>query len=172
MRRSARIILILIPLLLFLSSAYGGEFRVTRVYDGDTVKAETPEIVLYIGLVGIDAPEVCVGKGRQGQPFGEAAKKYLESLVLNKTVVVEGYGTLPYPDKNLISVIYLDGMNVNLEMVKHGMAEVQKEDLPKGFDIHPYLEAEQEARRVKNGMWVLKEKYQSPKEWRKKQGGK
>ena len=168
MSKLNNILLSLIVLLLVfpvLSSA--GQFRITMVYDGDTVKAETPEIVIYIMLVGIDAPEVSNRPDGTHQPFAQAAKRFLSTIVLNKTVVVKGYGTMPYPDNHIISEIYLDGKNVNLEMVKHGMAEAQRENLPKGFEIEPYLKAEEEARRVRNGMWVLKQEYISPRKWRK-----
>ena len=139
----------------------------TRVYDGDTVKVETPEIVIYLILLGIDAPEVSSREDQPDQAFGQEAKKVLASLLLNQTVVVEGYGTAPYPDKNIISVIYSKGKNINLEMVRRGLAEVHREKLPEGFDIGPYLNAEKEAKKARRGMWVLGDKYKSPSKWRK-----
>ena len=33
-----------------------GQFKVTKVYDGDTVKAEGHDIEIKVRLVGIDAP--------------------------------------------------------------------------------------------------------------------
>jgi endonuclease YncB( thermonuclease family) len=163
--------LIIIPLtifvLVFSCLSFAEEFRVTMVYDGDTVKAETSDIVIYLMLVGIDAPEVSNQVDQKDQAFGQEAKKFLSSMILNKTVVLEGYGTVPYPDNNIISVLYLKGKNINLEMVKHGMAEVCRQHLPEGFDIGPYLRAEKEAREVKNGMWILGENYISPTLWRK-----
>ncbi len=173
MKRTLKIISFLLPFLLALVPclSLAGEFRITMVYDGDTVKAETPEIVIYIMLVGIDAPEVSNRPDGTDQPFAQAAKRFLSTLVLNKTVAVKGYGTMPYPDNHIISEIYLNGKNVNLEMVKHGMAEAPRENLPKGFEIEPYLRAEEEARRVRNGMWVLKQEYISPSKWRKMHGG-
>jgi endonuclease YncB( thermonuclease family) len=64
-------------------------------------------------------------------------------------------------------VIFLDGKNVNLEMVKAGLAEVYRGDPPRGFDLEPFLKAEKEAQAHKTGMWSLEEKYISPKDWRK-----
>ena len=60
-------------------------------------------------------------------------------------------------------------MNVNLEMVKAGLAEVYHGLSAKGFDNGPYLKAEAEAREAKINMWSLGDKYISPKAWRKMQ---
>jgi endonuclease YncB( thermonuclease family) len=156
-------------ILTFLSpQAFSADrFKITRVYDGDTVQAESPGVVIYIMLVGIDAPEVANEVNGKGQPYGTQAKNFLTSMILNRTVDVVGYGTAPYPNDKIIGVIYLHGEDVNLEMVKRGLAEVQESDLPKGLDIRPYVEAEKEARARKVGMWSLGDRYMSPKEWRR-----
>ncbi len=90
----ASITIILVFTLPFLSSA--GEFKVTKVYDGDTVKAEGHDITIKVRLVGIDAPETAKGKRKPGQPYSQKAKKYLAKMVLNKVVDVKGYGLGPY----------------------------------------------------------------------------
>ena len=143
-------------------------FKVIRVYDGDTVLMENPETRVYTMLVGIDAPEITKTGNKKGQPFGKDAKAYLSDLLLNKTVKIIGYGTGPYPHNCLISELYLDGKNINLEMVKRGFAEAQQENLPKGFDRNPYLQAEKKAREKKQGIWSLGLDYVSPKKWRDK----
>ena len=61
--------------------------------------------------------------------------------------------------------------NINLEMVRHGLAQVHRQYLPQGFDIEPYLKAETEARKMKKGMWILGDKYIGPEQWRKVQKG-
>jgi endonuclease YncB( thermonuclease family) len=63
-------------------------------------------------------------------------------------------------------VVYIDGKNVNLEMVKEGLAEVYKGKPAPGFDNQPYWDAEQEARKEKRGMWSQGDEYISPREWR------
>ncbi|MCD6296352.1 MAG: thermonuclease family protein [Deltaproteobacteria bacterium] len=167
MKKLLRFFCFMFPFLLAVPAlCFAGEFRVTRVYDGDTVKAGTPDIIMYVMLVGIDAPEISNRADQPDQAFGQKAREVLSSLVLNQPVVVEGYGTVPYPDKNIISVIHVKGQNVNLEMVKRGLAEVHRENLPQGFDIVPYLKAENEAKEAKRGMWVLGDNYISPAQWR------
>jgi len=152
----------------FLS--YAGQFRVVRVYDGDTVKAEGHDIQIRVRLVGIDAPEISHGKRRPGQPYSQRAKKYLADLVLNRTVDIRGYGLGPY--SRVLGVIYVDGMNVNLEMVRQGLAEVYRGKTPRGFDTNPYLRAEREAREARRGMWSIGDRYISPREWRRMQRGR
>jgi len=63
--------------------------------------------------------------------------------------------------------IYVDGKNVNLEMVKEGLAEVYKGRPAPGFDNRPYWDAEQEARKNMRGMWSQGDKYISPRDWRR-----
>ena len=62
---------------------------------------------------------------------------------------------------------YVNGKNVNLEMVKAGLAEVYRGRPAKGFDNEPYQKAEDAARRAGRGMWSLEDKYVSPMDWRK-----
>jgi micrococcal nuclease len=86
-------------------------------------------------------------------------------MVLNKDVGVKNYGTDRY-DRTL-GVVYVEDKNVNLEMVRAGLAEVYRGKSAPGFDNRPYLKAEDEARQAGKGMWSLGDKYVSPREWRK-----
>ena len=157
------ILLITIP---FLSSfVLAGQFKITKVYDGGTVKAEGHDIEIKIRLVGIDAPETAKSKRKEAQPFSQKAKEHLASLILNKTVDIKGYGLGPY--NRILGVIYLDGKNINLEMVKAGLAEVYRGIAPHKCKLIPYWQAEKEARDDMRGMWSLGDKYISPKVWRK-----
>ncbi len=98
------------------------------------VKAKGHEIETKIRLVGIDAPETSKKKREPGQLYSQRAKKYLTELVLNKTIAVKGHGIDRY--NRILSVIYLNGKNINLEMVKASLAEVYRGRPPRGFDIH------------------------------------
>ena len=59
------------------------------------------------------------------------------------------------------------GKNVNLEMVKAGLAEVYRGKPPRGFDVGPYRTAETDAKKSGKGMWSLGDKYVSPRDWRR-----
>jgi len=157
----------ILPLFLLICTtvSLADQFKITRVYDGDTVKAQGHDIEIIVRLVGIDAPETSRKKREPGQPYSQKAKKYLAGLVLNKTVDIKGYGLDRY--NRILGVIYLNKKNINLEMVKTGLAEVYRGKPARGFDTEPYLEAEKRAREAKTGMWSLGDKYISPKDWRK-----
>jgi micrococcal nuclease len=155
MRKSFAIVLLLLSFVLFLPTlALAAQFKVTRVYDDDRIKAEGHDIEIKVRLVGIDAPETSRKKREPGQPYSQQAKKYLAELVLNKTVDIKGYGLDRY--SRILGVIYLDGKNINLEMIKAGLAEVYHGLAPKGLNLSPYWQAD---------------KYISPKEWRRMQRG-
>jgi endonuclease YncB( thermonuclease family) len=160
---------VILTAFLFLSPtvSLAGQFKVTRVYDGDTVKAEGHDIEIKVRLVGIDTPETSKKKRQPGQPYSQKAKEYLAGLILNKTVDIKGYGMGPY--NRILGVIYLDGKNINLEMVKAGLAEVYRGIAPHKFNLLPYWQAEKKAKDDMKGMWSLGDKYVSPKVWRKMQ---
>ncbi len=171
MNKSLRIFPLIIILLFILPTlSIAGEFKVTRVYDGDTIKAEGHDIEIKVRLVGIDAPETSRKKREPGQPYSQQSKKHLAGLVLNKTVDIKGYGLDGY--SRILGVIYLEGKNINLEMVKAELAEVYRGLAPKRFNLSPYWQAEKEAREAKMGMWSLGDKYISPKDWRMMKRGK
>jgi endonuclease YncB( thermonuclease family) len=156
----------IVLILLFLSAiSFAGQFKVTRVTDGDTIKVTGDGSKITIRLVGIDAPETSKKKHEPGQPFSQKSTKYLASLVLNKVVDLKSYGTGRYG--RTLGVVFVNGKNVNLAMVKAGLAEVYRGRPAKGFNPQPYKTAEQEARKNKRGMWIQGEKYISPKDWRK-----
>jgi micrococcal nuclease len=157
-------------ILLLLSLCYSipvnaAQYKCNRVTDGDTITVTQNGFKTTIRLVGIDAPEKSRKKHEPGQPFSQNSTKFLAGMVLNKYVDIVPYGTDRYG--RTLGVVYVDGKNVNLEMVKAGLAEVYRGKPAKGFDNGPYQKAEDEARCAGIGMWSLGDKYISPKEWRK-----
>jgi len=166
LNRSFKIALFVISILLIISSfSYAGQFTVTRVYDGDTVKAKGYDIEIKVRLVGIDSPETSRKKRDPGQPYSQKAKNYLAALVLNKVVDVHSYDFDRY--NRILGVISLNGKSINLEMVKAGLAEVYRGKPPRGLDLTPFWQAEKAAKTAKRGMWSLGDKYISAGEWRK-----
>ena len=69
-----------------------------------------------IRLVGTDAPDKFRKKPEPGQPFSQTSTKHVDGMVLNKYVEIENYGTVLYG--RTFGVVYVDGKNINLEMVK------------------------------------------------------
>jgi micrococcal nuclease len=156
---------ILILFILNASFSFAGQYKVTRVIDGDTIRVISYGTKTTVRLVGIDAPEVANSKNTLDQPFSEAATKHLAGLVLNKAVEIKSYG----PDRygRTLAEVVVDNRNINIEMLKAGYAEVCREDsLVEILDTKDYWKAEEEARAAKRGMWS-QENYMSPMKWRK-----
>lgn len=114
-----RYLLVFLILLILSSILFAGQFKVTRVTDGDTIKVSRGGTTVTVRLVGIDAPERSRRKNEPGQPFSRKSTKHLASLVLNKSVTVKSYGTGRYG--RTLGVVFVNGVNVNLEMVKVGL---------------------------------------------------
>jgi len=158
-------IIVAVFLLAVSANSSAGQFKVTRVTDGDTIKISRNDVKMTIRLVGIDAPETSKKKNEPGQPFSQKSTKHLAGLVLNKSVEIKSYGTDRYG--RTLGIIFVGEKNVNLEMVKAGLAEVYRGRPAKGLDVKSYWCAETEAKKTGIGMWSLGDKYISPKEWRK-----
>lgn len=54
-----------------------------------------------------------------------------------------------------------------MEMIKAGFAEVYRGTPAAGFDSAPDWKAEEEVRTAKRGMSAQRQKYVSPREWRR-----
>ena len=144
---------------------------VTKVSDGDTIHLTTPEQTkLRVRLYGIDAPETPKINNRTGrvnkpgQPYGDEAWKALESKIMGKQVRLDIIDIDRY--KRSVGIIWLDERNINLEMVIEGYAEAYVEYLRKPYRSK-FIEAEEEARSAKKGIWSLPE-YDRPKDFRQR----
>lgn len=121
---------------------------VVGVSDGDTVTVlDSSKSQFKIRMTGIDAPE-------SHQAFGQAAKQKLADLVFGKNVKVEVHGTDRY--KRTLGKVLVDGIDVNLEMIKAGLAwhyvHYAKDQAPE--DARAYGEAESVARAANRGLWA------------------
>lgn len=96
----------------FFSSKTSELSVVTKVIDGDTVIVEGGRSVR---LLGIDADE-------KGYACYNAAKLRIEELVLNQKVYLESDGDDKDMYKRYLRYIILDNENINVEMVKEGLA--------------------------------------------------
>ena len=150
-------LLLLLSFSLFAEEVVG---RVVRVADGDTITVLSTSTAQHkIRLQGIDAPE-------KKQAFGNASRKFLSGLVANREVRVtyvkrDRYG-------RILGTVFVDGRDINLEMLKAGMAWHYKK-----YDSTPaYAQAESEARAAKRGLWQDKSSIE-PESFRKaKRAGK
>jgi endonuclease YncB( thermonuclease family) len=93
------------------ASTYEG--KVVGVSDGDTVTVLISGRQTKVRLAEIDAPE-------KRQPFGERSKQSLSDLVYGKRVEVKQEDRDHYG--RIVGRVYTEGLNVNAEQIKRGMA--------------------------------------------------
>jgi endonuclease YncB( thermonuclease family) len=128
------------------------QYQVSRVIDGDTIRVEDGSKKITVRLVGIDAPETSKRKNEPGQPFSQRATKHFASLARNQTGEIKSYGN--DRDARMLGEVFFEDRNINLEMVKAGLAEVYRGKPAPGFEVEKFREAEEEARKAGRAMWV------------------
>jgi len=130
--------------------------KVVAVTDGDTVKVlDANRVEHKVRLLGIDAPE-------KSQPFGNASRKHLASLVAGKEIFVESAKSDRYG--RLLGKIWVEPgdcpgcgktLDVNLAQILAGMAwwyQSYASD-QSAVDRERYKTAVNEARERKLGLW-------------------
>ena len=147
----------LVIVMLFLLSTYSfADFtaKVVHIIDGDTIDVlDGNNQKLRIRLLAIDTPEL-------KQHFGYESFFYLNKILNGKFVTI-----ISSPDKNkpytlgyykrIIGKVVLNGKDINLEMIKKGMAWhfiKYKKNQPID-ESHSYNKAESEARKKYIGLW-------------------
>jgi endonuclease YncB( thermonuclease family) len=131
-------------LLFSLQAAWAETFegRVVSVHDGDTVTLLVAgNRQVKVRLAQIDAPE-------SAQAFGQKSKQSLSDLVFNKTITVEKETVDRY--KRTVGTLFVDGLDVNKEQVRKGMAWAYKQYL----HDQSLLKDEESARQSKIGLWL------------------
>ena len=88
--------------------------KVIAVIDGNTVQVSGSDNQTHkIFLVGIDSPEL-------EQEFGDQAKRFLEKLLLGKSVTVQFKGKDRFG--NSLAVVILNGRDPRIALLKEGLA--------------------------------------------------
>ncbi|MBO5683992.1 MAG: thermonuclease family protein [Akkermansia sp.] len=117
----------------------GDEVICHYVQDGDTFKL--PDNKTRVRLWGIDAPE-------KGQAYADEARARLKELCEGKTVRLEIKDTDQYGRK--VAVVWMGKKNINLQMVKEGLAWHYAYFAPDAKDL---AAAEKAARKARKGLW-------------------
>lgn len=144
--------------------------KVIAVLDGDTVLIKRGGVA-KIRLAEIDAPEVGHA-GTDGQraspqmeqPFGEISKRSLTEMVLGKQVNVATRAVDQYG--RLVAKLSVNGLDVNAEQVRLGMAWAAVGWRQSRHGNHPLLALQAEARQARRGLWALNSPI-LPGDWRK-----
>jgi len=149
--------------LFYALTASAGELtgKVIRVGDGDTITVlDAGNKQTKIRVMGIDAPE-------KGQPFGNASRESLASMVAGRNVTVEWHKRDRYD--RLVGQVFADSHDVGLVQIERGMAwhykAYAREQRPE--DAQAYAHAEVEAKAARRGLWA-DPKPVPPWEWRRK----
>jgi len=129
--------------------------KVIRVADGDTLtlRHATNE---RIRLASIDSPEKDSGSDRPGQPYAEAARKYLADRVAGRNVALFCYETDRY-GRHICDVPLNDGgslTTVNQALVLAGLAWANQQGGGKYLRDDTLLSLQAQAKAAKRGLWA------------------
>jgi micrococcal nuclease len=128
--------------------------KVITVIDGDTVLVLRGKQKIKIRLADIDAPE-------SAQTFGAESQRSLAELVLKKEVLVSTKAVDDYG--RLVANLNLNGMDVNAEQIKRGMAW----EYSRSHNKQEYLALQRDAQLAWIGLWGKPDAPQTPSQWRK-----
>ena len=119
---------------------------VNKIEDGDTVLLTVTNSVKTIRyrLFGIDAPE-------KDQSFSRTSKARLTELLRKQSVQIEEHGHDKY-QRGLCTIYLPDGTDVNLEMIREGMAW----HYAYFFTNETYAAEQKEAKESRRGLWIEK----------------
>ena len=126
--------------------------RVVSIHDGDTITVLQDKRQIKVRLYGIDAPEL-------EQSYGKKSKRFLADLIAGEAVEVEENGKDRY--KRTIGSIYLNGVDINAQMVENGYAWAYRKFSKR------YAPQESKAKKQRLGLWQDKEPT-PPWEWRRR----
>jgi len=119
-----------------------------RVIDGDTIEIANGQIVRYVGITASEA----------GKPFEDEATEENKKLVKGKKVTLE-YDSENYrSDKfgRILFYVIVGKKNLSIELARKGLARVVIYEKRKPWKYQAeLLNAQNEARRYKRGIWSL-----------------
>lgn len=119
------------------------------IQDGDTVKCKIGAETVVVRLVGINTPE-------SGEPYYSDSKKALFRKIWGSEIDVKVEDSRIFDDfGRVLGVIYDEGRNINLEMVREGWAFFYPFEAHSAVNAKLFQEAENFARAEKRGIWGL-----------------
>jgi endonuclease YncB( thermonuclease family) len=139
-------IIVLVVVYLYMASRppmEGNEYlwNVTKVKDEKVLTLRGSGKVMEFKLAGLQIPP----------SEAQAARDFLTKTLENQWVRVKILREGPQGIKE--GFVFLSGEDTNARMIRQGLAEIDRNE--KDFDIRPYIELEQEAKREQRGLWRL-----------------
>ena len=137
---------------------------IVNVSDGDTVTLRAPDGQRRIRMDSIDAPEEGHGADQPGQPYAEASRKNLASLVAGKTLTAQCYEQDQY-GRDVCALILGDGRSANRLQVESGYAWAYTARKGDYLRDKAMPDLQRQAKDAKRGLWVDQNAMQ-PWKWR------
>ena len=122
---------------------------IKRVVDGDTlVLADGAKV----RLIGVDTPET-VKQNHPVEPFGPEATQFTQSFVAHGDVRLE-FDREKYDQYNrLLAYVWVGDRMLNVELVRAGLARVERQYSYAAARKAEFSLAEAEAQRARRGIW-------------------
>ena len=129
-------------------------YRVESVVDGDTIKVTYEGALTSVRLIGVNTPET-VDPRKSVECFGREASNYLKQKLEGQTVVLEADASQTDRDKynRLLRYVYLNGADVNLDIIQHGYGYEYTYNIPYNKQAE-YKAAQAAAESNKAGLWA------------------
>ena len=150
--KSSKTVLVLLCLtfqIISISRVGASDVPIRRVVDGDTIELKSG---VHVRLLQIDAPEL-----RGNECYSSQARNSLVGLVSKASrikLVSESRLGLRDSRGRLLRYLYLDGVNINVEMVRRGAATPWAFKGQKGTFFEKLTKAVREAQNSKAGLWA------------------
>ena len=119
----------------------GGEYlwNVTKIVDSRTLSLRGSGSLIQFRLAGLVVP-----KSQE-----KALQDFLAKNLLNEWVRIKILREGPQGTKE--GLVYLSGEDITARIIRQGLAEIDRNET--AFDVRPYIELEQEAKKQRKGLW-------------------
>ncbi len=114
-------------------------WNVTKIVDAKDLELKGSGSVIRLRLAGLQVPP----------SEQNAAQEFLTRTLENQWVRVKVLREGPKGVKD--GFVFISGEDISARMIRQGLAGIDRKE--KGFDIRPYIELEQEAKREHRGLW-------------------
>jgi len=128
--------------------------QLVKPIDGDTIKVNIDGKEENVRFLLVDTPET--NHPRLGeQPFGQDAKSFTSTMVQSGQVQLEF--DISHRDKyqRLLAYVYVDGVSVQEELLKNGLARVAYIYDPNTKYVDQYDELQKKAQKQAVGIWSV-----------------
>ena len=127
--------------------------KVINVSDGDTLMLLLADFSKEtIRLSDIDAPEAGHGSNRPGQPYSRVSTLALTTLAKGQMASATCYEIDNPKYKRPVCTVFVNGVNVNAEQVRQGLAWANRSNPRYVRDPQTY-QLEQQAKAAGRGVW-------------------